>query len=67
MDGRSGDGGDMFRINPPVGQVVTVTVEIVNDRGVVVNLRYLRWSGAKAAWVRVTKMTDRHERETIHA
>jgi hypothetical protein len=41
-DGCVGDGGDVFRINPPVGQVTTVTVEIVDDRGVIVNLRYLR-------------------------
>src|ERR1017187_1132786 len=66
-DGCVGNGGAVFRINPPVGQVATVTVEIVDDRGVVVNLCYLRWSGAKTAWVRVTKMTDRHERETIYA
>src|ERR1017187_8529211 len=64
-DGCVGDGGDVFRINPPVGQVAAVAVEIVDNRGVVVNLRHLRWSGAKAVWVRVAKMTDRHKQETV--
>lgn len=67
MNGRSGDGGDMFRRNSAIDEVVIANAEVVDDRGVIVNLRYLCWSSAKAAWVRVIKMTDRHERETIHA
>jgi hypothetical protein len=67
MNGRSGDSGDVFRINSTIDEVVIANIEVVDDRGMVVNLRYLRWSGTKAAWVRVTKMTDRHERETIYA
>jgi hypothetical protein len=67
MNGCSGGGGDMFRRNSAVDEVVIANIEVVDHRGVIVNLRYLCWSSAKAVWVRVTKMTDRHKRETIHA
>ena len=67
MNGRSGDNSDVFRRNSAVDEVMIANIEVIDDRGVIVNLCHLRWSGAKAAWVRVTKMTDRHKRETIHA
>ena len=41
MNGRSGDSGDVFRINPMVDEVVIADTEVVDDRGMVVNLRYL--------------------------
>jgi hypothetical protein len=31
-DGCMGNGGDVFRINPPVGKIATVTIEIVDYR-----------------------------------
>jgi len=49
----------MFRRNSAVDEVVIANIEVVDHRGVIVNLRYLCWSSAKAVWVRVTKMTDR--------
>ena len=67
MDGCVGDSGDVFRINPMVDEVVIMHVEVVDDCGVIVNLRYLRCTDAKAAWVWITKMPDRNECETIHA
>ena len=67
MNGRSGGGGDMFRRNSAVDEVVIVNVEVVDHRGVIVNLRYLCRSGAKAARMRVAKIPCRHKRETIHA
>ena len=67
VNGRSGDSGDVFRINPMVDEVVIMHVEVVDDCGVIVNLRYLRCTDAKAAWVWITKMPDRNECETIHA
>ena len=66
-NGCVGDSSDAFRINPMVDEAVITHVEVVDDRGVVVNLRYLRCTDAKAAWVWITKMPDRHECETIHA
>ena len=66
MNRCSGDRSDAFGSNPPVDEVVVANLEVVDDRGVVVNLCYLRCSDAKAVWVRITKMPDRHERETIH-
>ena len=64
-DGCVGDGGDVFRINPPVGQVATVTVEVVDDRGVIINLRDLGPGHAITARMRVAKMSNRDKRETI--
>ena len=66
-DGCVGDGGDVFRINPVVGQVVTVTVEIVDDRGLIENLRDLGRCRAIVAWMRIAKMLGRNKRETICA
>ena len=66
-DGCMGDGGDAFRINPPVGQAAAVTVEIVDDRGLIVNLRDLGRCRAIMARMRVAKMLYRNKRETICA
>ena len=66
MNGRSGDSSDVLWINPMVDEVVVANLEVVDDRGAVVNLCHLRSRGAKAAWVRITKVPDRNERETIH-
>ena len=65
MDGRSGDGGDVFRRNAAVDEIVIVDVEVVDDRGVIINLRYLGRGHAIAARMRVAKMSNRHKRETI--
>ena len=48
MDGGMGNGGDMFRINPMIDEVVIANIEVVDHRGVIVNLRYLRWSAAQS-------------------
>ena len=58
MNGRSGDSSDVLWINPMVDEVVVANLEVVDDRGAVVNLCHLRSRGAKAAWVRITKMPD---------
>lgn len=58
MNRRSGDSGDAFRINPMVDEVVIANIEVVDDRGAVVNLCHLRSRSAKTVWVRITKMPD---------
>lgn len=69
MDGCMRAGNDSFRRDAGIdkGPVVAVEIEVIDDRGVIINLRHLGRCHAIAAWVRVTKMTDRHERETIYA
>src|ERR1700690_162257 len=66
-DGRVDDSGDAFRINSAVGKVASVTVVIVDDRGLVVNLRHLGRGRAKTAWMRVAKMLYRNKDETVCA
>ena len=60
-----GDSSDAFRINPMVDEAVITHVEVVDDRGVVVNLCCLPWGDAIVVRMRVAKMSNRHERETI--
>ena len=64
-DGRVGDGGDVFRINPPVGEVAAMTIETVDYRGVIINLRDLVPGHAITARMRIAKMSNRHKRETV--
>ena len=64
-NGGMGNGGDVFRINPPVGKIAAVTIEIVDYRGVIINLRDLGRCHAITARMRVAKMSNRHKRETI--
>ena len=67
MNGLSGDIGDVFRVNSMVDEMVIMNIEVVDDRGAVVNLRYMARCHAIAARMRVAKMPNRHKRETIPA
>jgi hypothetical protein len=64
-DGCMGNGGDVFRIDPPVGKSAALTIEIVEYRGVIKNLRDLGRCHAITARMRVEKMSNWHKRETI--
>ena len=64
-DGCVGNGDDVFRINPPVDKIAAMPIEIVDYRGVIINLRYLGPCHEIAAWMRVAKTSNRHKGETI--
>ena len=67
MDGCMRVGNDSFRRDASIdkGPVVAVEIEVIDDRGVIINLRHLGRCHAIAARVRVAKMSNRHKRETI--
>lgn len=56
----------MFRRNSAVDEVVIANVEVVDHRGVIVNLCYLGRRHTMTAWMRVAKISCRHKRETVY-
>lgn len=66
-DGYVGDGINVLRINPPVGQIAAVAAEIIDHRGLIENLRDLGRGHTIAAWVRVAEMLGGNKRETVLA
>ncbi len=60
-------GNDAFRRDAGIdkGPVMTVEIEVIDDRGVIINLCYLGRRHAIAARMRVAKMSNWHKRETI--
>ena len=67
MDGGMRAGNDSFRRDAGIDKVsaVTVEIEVIDDRGVIINLRDLGRRHAIAARMRVAKMSNWHKRETI--
>ena len=61
--------GDVLRINAVVDEIpaATVHVEIVDDRRVAENLRYLPRFNAMTPRMRVAEISRRHKREQAHA
>src|SRR5208283_3004508 len=55
MDGSPSDGRNVFRLNPPVDESATLNVEIIDDRGLVENLRHLGRSHTITARVRIAE------------
>ena len=67
MDGGMRAGNDSFRRDAGIdkGPVMAVEIEVIDDRGVIINLRDLARRHAITAWMRVAKMSNRHKRETV--
>ena len=67
MDGRARGGGDISNGDAIIDNRVVVDVEVIDDDGVVINLRQLSRPDAVIARMWIAKMLRRHKGVTIRA